>query len=833
LTTFTPPSNKKFEGVLFSYTFFVGKYADNILIKIFINYYIIQTIEILFREALKRMKRISVFLICIFLVGTYFFPHIGSDEPEKSDWWNNNWFYCKTLFIDNPINDYQMFVNVTKTIGGDVNCSGHCNDDFSDIRFIDIDNTTLLDYWMEKKVDGDYAWFWVELSSDVETDGKIVLYFGNSLSSSLSDGNSTFLWFDDFSANTSGEWQIISDEWGIDWNCYNTKFDTVLNSARIRSNVDCIDLDSRNFAGAIAHGMKYENNTDAYNLSMLRHWYNSDWGASETQTSIQLLCVNNSDGTYPFPGNGMSEGINGYVTEWTHSYTQSIARGKLWDSSNTLIWDEQVTTNIRDNLRYLCFRLKDYHGINGGGSETGIFYDSEDEQLILYCKGSYYSPTDSWMELHYNWMFLGIYNEDEPIISNVGNEKSHLDLIAYWHFDEGSGTVAYDSSGNNNHGTVYGASWVTGKNHTGLEFIDTDIVRHIPASFDNTITDSFTIECWIYWYGEHPWTPSHSSYIFDARTGTSINGRGFNFGISGDKRLSLNLLTPSGTKVFVGSATIPTNEWTHVKGIFDSISNTRSLFINGLLDNTTSYFLPYYDTSLTAAIGNNRWAPGDGQWAPFNGIIDELMINNETFDLQPPEANFTYTPMEPTGNDVISFTDTSYDSDGVILSWWWDFGDGYYSDLQHPIHCYYQDGTYEVSLTVTDDHGATDTITKQITVITEVLIDIKPGFYPNNVNPSSKGKLPVAVLTTNDFDAASIDTSSILFLDTVPVGWMMDDVDNDTDDDLLLKFKIQDLNFSLLVDEGDDYPYAYLTGETTSGTQFVGMDTIRLVGPIT
>ncbi|GAH14955.1 unnamed protein product, partial [marine sediment metagenome] len=32
------------------------------------------------------------------------------------------------------------------------------------------------------------------------------------------------------------------------------------------------------------------------------------------------------------------------------------------------------------------------------------------------------------------------------------------ELVGYWNFDEGTGTTAYDQSGNNNNGTIYGAS---------------------------------------------------------------------------------------------------------------------------------------------------------------------------------------------------------------------------------------------------------------------------------------------------------------------------------------------------------------------------------------
>jgi hypothetical protein len=49
---------------------------------------------------------------------------------------------------------------------------------------------------------------------------------------------------------------------------------------------------------------------------------------------------------------------------------------------------------------------------------------------------------------------------------------------------------------------------------------------------------------------------------------------------------------------------------------------------------------PYYDNSLGTAIGNNHWAPGDGQWATFNGIIDELRVYDRA--LSPDEITEHY-----------------------------------------------------------------------------------------------------------------------------------------------------------------------------------------------
>jgi len=57
---------------------------------------------------------------------------------------------------------------------------------------------------------------------------------------------------------------------------------------------------------------------------------------------------------------------------------------------------------------------------------------------------------------------------------------------------------------------------------------------------------------------------------------------------------------------------------------------------------------------------------------------------------------------------ICQFTDASSDSDGDVVRWRWDFGDGRTSDQAEPLHVYTGPGTYEVTLVVTDDDGATD-----------------------------------------------------------------------------------------------------------------------------
>jgi len=78
-----------------------------------------------------------------------------------------------------------------------------------------------------------------------------------------------------------------------------------------------------------------------------------------------------------------------------------------------------------------------------------------------------------------------------PLYSNTG-------LVGYWNFDEGSGTVAKDGSGNGNNGTITSPAWTTGKVDKAIDFsteIGTGIT--IPNSSSLNISNNLTISTWI------------------------------------------------------------------------------------------------------------------------------------------------------------------------------------------------------------------------------------------------------------------------------------------------------------------------------------------------
>ena len=72
--------------------------------------------------------------------------------------------------------------------------------DFSDIRFTTIDNT-VLSYWIQE-TGANYAIVWVKIPSISTTGTQLYLYYGNPGTESLSNGETTFLFFDQFDGST-------------------------------------------------------------------------------------------------------------------------------------------------------------------------------------------------------------------------------------------------------------------------------------------------------------------------------------------------------------------------------------------------------------------------------------------------------------------------------------------------------------------------------------------------------------------------------------------------------------------------------------------------------
>ncbi len=88
--------------------------------------------------------------------------------------------------------------------------------------------------------------------------------------------------------------------------------------------------------------------------------------------------------------------------------------------------------------------------------------------------------------------------------------------------------------------------------------------------------------------------------------------------------------------------------------------------------------------------------------------------------LAPPTVTFTVDPQKPVVNDLITFdASASFDTDGDIVTYVWDFGDETSSNEEVPTitHSYVSAGDYTVKLRVVDDHGISSSNTTTLTVV--------------------------------------------------------------------------------------------------------------------
>jgi len=118
----------------------------------------------------------------------------------------------------------------------------------------------------------------------------------------------------------------------------------------------------------------------------------------------------------------------------------------------------------------------------------------------------------------------------------------------------------------------------------------------------------------------------------------------------------------------------------------------------------------------------------------------------------------------------------SFDEDGTIVSYEWDYGDGVVSPLgintlaksstdgnsggAQSSYVYSDSGTYFVTLTVTDDQGATDTVQAEVDV--EALLSVSVYFSPSKLNLQSRQKwLAATLIMPSGYDARMIDPDSL------------------------------------------------------------------------
>ncbi|MEM4729063.1 MAG: DUF2341 domain-containing protein, partial [Thermoplasmata archaeon] len=141
----------------------------------------------------------------------------GGNGPSEryASWWDYGWLYRLPITIDNTNNaetlkDFQIFIKLDTQA---LVTAGKMRVDRGDLRFADQEGKKQLAYYMENE-----SCFWVRVPSIPSRSSAIIYaYYGNASATSVSSGEATFEFFDDFEAYNDGtnipNWQEISGDW--------------------------------------------------------------------------------------------------------------------------------------------------------------------------------------------------------------------------------------------------------------------------------------------------------------------------------------------------------------------------------------------------------------------------------------------------------------------------------------------------------------------------------------------------------------------------------------------------------------------------------------------
>jgi PKD repeat protein len=305
----------------------------------------------------------------------------------------------------------------------------------------------------------------------------------------------------------------------------------------------------------------------------------------------------------------------------------------------------------------------------------------------------------------------------------------------FWRLGESSGAVANDTSPNEQNGQYTGGvtlgaqGGVTGTTNTAITLDGSDGLVSSVASMP--APSVYSEELWfkttttsggkLIGFGS---SPTGGSAAYDRHVYMFDDGR-LRFGAWQD-----------GPHVVDSTNSYNDGQWHHV--VATQGGDGMKLYVDAQLVGT--------DPQTTAVAYDGYWrVGGDNTWGGsssnyFAGTVDEVAVYSSVLNAadvtnhygkgggnlpnQDPTAAFT---PHIDGLSVSFDTIGSSDPDGNVASYAWDFGDNQSGTGGSPTHDYANPGTYTVTLTVTDNDGATDSVTHDVTVTTP----------PPNVNPTA------------------------------------------------------------------------------------------------
>ncbi len=291
------------------------------------------------------------------------------------------------------------------------------------------------------------------------------------------------------------------------------------------------------------------------------------------------------------------------------------------------LFNKGNSTHTNYKLEFLSDdRLKfSYSLIPGEANYSWEVDDESDFNLGTYNQTYYNTSSNAVMLSNYNGDYKSkFFDYSEKTLSfNTISFSAYIPefeelsvedgMVGLWHFNEDSGTIAYDETANDNDGTINGANWTTGKFNSALDF-DGD------GDYVNTSTNNFPI-------GNNDITIEAWFKIDDLDSDNSIVIYGQNLE---HKAIQLVHRTSDDVLRFhywggYGAVATPLNDndWHHVVAIHTN--NTNHLYLDGDLKDSAAYS----NANIVNNFNDIGRVTGYSSY-DFDGIIDEIAIYNKS-----------------------------------------------------------------------------------------------------------------------------------------------------------------------------------------------------------
>lgn len=258
----------------------------------------------------------------------------------------------------------------------------------------------------------------------------------------------------------------------------------------------------------------------------------------------------------------------------------------------------------------------------GGTAESNIFISGDGNN---YCIFSSLNSNQSWCIDNTGYSGTGSCTSYQcDYFSQGGYLAGSLadGLVGYWTMDQthSSGSTLFDQSSYGNDGTIYGATFATdrmGQPNKAMSFNGVDDYIDCGNNSSLNITDEITISAWVKTSDTH-------GVILIKENGGSWGNLKYSLWIRGGKfQTSIN---SSSYPSWLDSNTKPNGSWQHVLWSFDKkiSDNNWKIYINGELKNSSQHIS---SISTGGGIYLGLWYH-DFNYAPFNGLIDDVRIYN-------------------------------------------------------------------------------------------------------------------------------------------------------------------------------------------------------------